>query len=287
MAENSNQIEIRYSFVGMLFALVVANSAKKISEIIYLSTNGWSSFFDQSIFLYNEMAILSSLSHEILVVFVVASSWVGWTKSLSVNPNNASTRGVHNHSFALLILEVILVTLYFALSESNELKASDHNELGVLVVDDIEFSSRPESLILILIFSIYAIWDYFSDVFARSLNGVSGVRKWVSDFITAPVVFCFSSVTSAILAWVTYLTSPDNMSPLQVVISDFALFMVVLYFYKSKCFEGYLIRTFPVESQRAQGGSHTQMPSHFQVFVAMATIVLYLASLLAVNLMSC
>jgi hypothetical protein len=277
---SSNSINIRHAFIGMLFALVVVTSAQKISEIIFLLTEGWMSMPSIEVFQYNDWFIASALSHEALVVFLVASSWVGWSKSLGSNGGSEQYVSVHGVPFILLLLEVLLVTLYFSMSAANELSTNDHIDFSLTQFSEKEASARPEALILFFIFIVYLIWDYFNDIILEPLEGYNVMWRTLANISSGPIVFCFSSIISCIMSVVVFYFLSENSSPVIAILGDLALMMVVLFFYKSKCFEGYLLSLFFWESSRKF--DNREPPEGGQVFVAFVIFIIYIITLLGV-----
>jgi hypothetical protein len=267
-------LAMRHSFVGMLFALVIANSSKNISNVLYILTDGWTGFLDLTVAYSNDFAVLTSLSHETLVIVLVTLSWFGWSKSLIGTQEKIVDDKSLTSFYILPLLEIILVILYFSLSESNDF---NNGEMYLGNVDNIKSSSKPEVLIIMCIYIVYVIWDYFSDVWSKPLPVEIGrVRRILSYTVTAPIVFCFSSIASGLFVFILYCISPNDSNGVQIILTDFSLFLIILFFHKSKCLEGYWISVFKVEEGRLGGGGRKALPTKREVFSVVLILFLYL-----------
>lgn len=135
-SENSNNLRIE--FVGMMFALAIAQVGIEIAE-----------FFEKGISLWNHFYVITHLS---LSTYVIASSWVGWQSSASKNKLTGS--GIFNLSFIVLLIDIIIVIFYFILVRGVE-KPTCANKIP---------ECRTEIIWSIIIFCSYFLWDLITAI---------------------------------------------------------------------------------------------------------------------------
>lgn len=125
--------ELHREFVGMLFALAIAQVAVRSGEIVISDS---------------DLRITApALSHLLLAGTVIATSWVGWGRSkYSFSPV------IHpfTKDFVELALDVWLVAVYFFIVEGAE------RVNGTAAVQP---SIRVEALWIVVMFCTYILWD--------------------------------------------------------------------------------------------------------------------------------
>ena len=163
----TTQTELRRTFIAMLFALVAATVAQQISEFLFVVTGGWDSASSPSKMFENlfaeEGALLATLSHSLLALLLVTISWVMWSKS-QAGGLKKEISSIFSKEFVILLVEVFLVVLYFAI-----VKTVEQNFQAYTVNKEISAyvgvaSARPEALQLMWVFAVYFIWDFIVDV---------------------------------------------------------------------------------------------------------------------------
>lgn len=95
--------ELHREFVGMLFALAIAEVAVRSGEIVNSGSD--------------VRTMMPALSHLILAGTVIATSWVGWGIS---KYSLSDVKGVFTKDFVELLLDVWLVVIYFFIVHGTE-----------------------------------------------------------------------------------------------------------------------------------------------------------------------
>ena len=134
--EANDSIRLRFEFIEMMFALAIAQVAIEFGE-----------FFKTGLPLREHLYILT---HLVLVTYIISSSWIGWQQSVS-HGNKEKINNVFGLSFFILLLDLLLVILYFSITISVEQESKD------LVA-----SAKEEVYWSMWIFGVYFIWDFFT-----------------------------------------------------------------------------------------------------------------------------
>jgi hypothetical protein len=193
--ETASKPEVRFGFVELLFALVAAEIATQTAKVIIQGAGP---------------ASYAAYSDLVLSLFVVASSWVGWTHS-GAPGNRADVREVFSWPFVVLILDVLLVVAYFFLVTSATLHLSDPPD---------KLTARNSSGSLCLVFVGYLLWDLVTRIIMDTPEGRTGIfwsRIWIS---AACVLFSLG-------AW---FWLRDARGVLAVVLADLGLLALVVVF---------------------------------------------------------
>lgn len=98
---------LRYAFVEMLFALAVSQVAIHAADLVGIQ----SSLLEK----------LPGFAHLTLGLIVIAASWVGWRQSQSPGMKE-QIRSLFSVRFVGLLIDVLLVILYFILVRSVEIE---------------------------------------------------------------------------------------------------------------------------------------------------------------------
>ncbi|NVK56822.1 MAG: hypothetical protein HWE26_14550 [Alteromonadaceae bacterium] len=280
---NSNNL--RKNFIAMLFALVIATIAQRSTDILFQLTNSWSVLPFKTTAISNLFAdnwkLLSAVSHATLGLLLVSVSWVGWSKSESAGNKEAIAR-LASWAFILLLIEVVLVTLYFAIASSIELAVKDYQ----VIKNPPKPSSKPEALLVGLVFLVYFIWDIIADVIKSPLNmnntnglSESSNKSPVLGFLTGSITYGFVSFVCMLLALKIYDLSPLAGDPRIAVFGDLALIALVFLFRSMKPLEKYLINIFPWEGTRSNSVHSLPNTSKSALFIGLPS-VLYLICLI-------
>jgi hypothetical protein len=158
MSEASEQssTQLHLTFVEMLFALAIGEVAVDASRLVILNSQG-------------SVGIAGSLpayTHLILATIVIATSWVGWRTSRF---SGSDIKTVFSWDFVELLLDVLLVILYFLLVRFAELPADSP---GAVVPN-----ASAEAGMTAIIMGIYVLWDFLS---CRTERAKLKLRVWAS-----------------------------------------------------------------------------------------------------------
>jgi hypothetical protein len=224
-AEDSRQDALREAFVAMLFALAVGQVAIHAADVWKLSDS--------------LSAKSPAFAHLFLALTLIAASWVGWKRSRSPGMRR-SVESVFSRSFVGLLVDVILVVIYFIIVRQVEIEQKG----DVIVL--LPASAKPEAGGLAAVFVVYGVWDLLTDVFPQGCIPKSlGVLAWTSKASRLAAVSTFASALCMGLSWLAYwratLVDPKH-DGLQVFLIDVALLSVVLVFRAAKAAENPLSR---------------------------------------------
>lgn len=136
-----------FVFVQILFSLAAAEIAKQASDR-FLQDYELGRFLDSA----------PAYFHLLIATVLVTTSWIGWSRSYKKHSYKLDK--VFSINFIRLLLDIALVTLYFILIKSVEIR--DDNL-------DMAPSAKPEAFFITLIFIIYFIWDVLSKKSTKDL----------------------------------------------------------------------------------------------------------------------
>ncbi len=196
-ASEADGRQLHREFVGMLFALAIAEVAVEGSKVVH-----------SDVALPNT---LPSYTHLFLAAAVIATSWVGWGRS-AVGLSN--TRHVFTTDFLELGIDVWLVIAYFFIVTGVEVPQTIHGDSYIIP------SVSAESFWVMVVFVTYFIWDILSKGLLRNRAGqlLLVQRGW-------------ASATCAVLAVVSYALAPRNSFEIMpVVVADVSLLSLVFLF---------------------------------------------------------
>lgn len=208
-ADAQASINLRHAFVAMLFALAAARVAESSVDILIAAANG----ADVG------AQIVASLSHIALAVVVITTSWVQWSRStLKASPIGS----VFERGYVLLVLDVFLVIIYYALASTAERL-------------DGTVSPKEEIYSLYAIMLVYLVWDAITNFDEWESKGfVEFGRHVFSSFITVAVI------TVHYLIYRFMATANDGVStPSYVIAVDASLLLLVFLFRAQKRIEGH------------------------------------------------
>lgn len=230
MKQNSasalEELRIRHQFVGMLFALTIGQIAVYSYELTSIPDQGGRRF--------------AALSHLVLCALLVIASWVGWSRSKAPGMLQR-VQGVFEWLFIVLLLDVLLVVLYFIMVRKVE--------IGNSLLGGKYFgapSAREETLWMILIFAAYAAWDTVAEVLVKFCHpcgpasdaDLSKTRRRLPGLIAK---HAFASFVCSCLAFVAYCTTATRVHSVgAVVVTDLALIDLVFLFRAMKPLDGVL-----------------------------------------------
>lgn len=194
---------LRFVFVQMLFALTMGELAREAAGLI-------------------EVAPLrvapSSYSHLILAFILITSSWVGWSSS-SAPGNRLRVVSMFSWSFAVLVLDVVLVICYFIIVKGVE------KPQGNLI----SASANNETTWILVVFLGYLIWDFITkgviqDEDKNTLSfwdRISGRHFWGRGY---------ASLVCSCLAAASWLALRNQTSQRNVILADGTLLALIVLF---------------------------------------------------------
>ncbi len=207
---------LRFTFVEMLFALAVSQVAMSAADLASLPNP------------IGEK--LPALAHLTLSLLAIAASWVGWRLTKSPGTKHLIS-SIFELRFVGLILDVLLVILYFILVKSTDIEQVNGSPRLTAP------SAAPEALWISAVFAVYALWDLLSDVLpADYAPGLTFVRRLWRGLRIA-FVSTFSSIACLGLTWLVYRNASNASSGSRVVALDLALLAVIFLFRVLKAVE--------------------------------------------------
>jgi hypothetical protein len=220
---------LREAFVGMLFALAIAQIGINAAAVIAASA--------PAVPLQPGSKVTAS-AHLFVALLLIACSWVGWRQSVSPGITEKIS-GVFRRSFVGLLLDVILVVLYFIIVQRAEI----NTVTGQIAVEPT--SARPEANGLLWVFAVYIGWDLLTDVLSPGCIP-SGVRWFGLKTIAAAVVSILASALCFVLVVIVFLAAANAKSAPRVIALDVALAATILLFRSLKPVEKPLSKHFGV-----------------------------------------
>ena len=199
-ASEPDKIKLRFDFIGMVFALAISQVGLEIGD-----------FFKYNISIIRHFYVLS---HLILSVYVIASSWIGWQTSKS-DGNHQPINNVFDRSFLVLLVDLVLVFLYFILVKGVE-KPIDNKIIA---------ESHTEIHWSMWIFLVYVIWDILTKLYIKDKK--TQLHKW--DIVgytkgSYQAILCLIIIYFFVRPMNLYHTCP------KVVITDLALLCIFILF---------------------------------------------------------
>lgn len=206
----SNHKDLKFDFIEMLFALAVGDLAIQFGQLIIHDV------FANYFYIY---------SHLLLALFILAFSFVGWRNSTSIG-HVKSVKSIVSISFLILLLDLILVIIYFIIIHNVEtyevIQEQDPRVMPAEAMTETRWS--------MVIFGIYFIWDILTKLFDEKYvkNNKVYVRKRFLNFKsffrrTWPTVVCF------ILCLIIYKSLESNFYD-HILVSDKNAYVVVVDF---------------------------------------------------------
>jgi hypothetical protein len=192
--------ELRFEFVGMMFAVAAGEIGITAAELV--ETDLWSKG--------NVLYSLPAVSHLLLAAFVIAASWVGWSRS-KASLTIRDVTDVVSRPFVVLMLDVLLVVVYIILVKTVEIEVNGDGGLAV------EANARKESFWLLVTFGGYFLWDVVTKL------GEAGFAAR-----TSVSAICFG------LAWIPWLVLHDLTHRWRVVVADCTWIVLLILFRAGK-----------------------------------------------------
>lgn len=283
------QNELHKTFIAMLFAFVASTVCQQIAEILVVLTSNWT-IEDPSIIIGNiygsNWLLASAASHSALALLLFSMSWVMWSKSQAAG-HRRDIEDIFSVKYLILLLEVLLVTLYFAISRSAEADFSSYGK-EKLVSDFVKNpSAKPEATQIVWVFLLFAVWDYLSDIFTSPRNPMpNSTFVRIGSHVPGVLTYCSVSILCACLAWGLSKLTPLSGLPQQAVLGDIALISLVLLFSRAKSLEYYLLQIFPNEKLRTNT-ARLSPPTTYRLMLIVLLVAMFIASTVAMVYFPC
>jgi hypothetical protein len=205
---------LHHVFVAFLFSLVAAEIARSAATLFQVMERGLT---------VNQLA---PGTHLFLALLVITTSWVGWSKS-ALAPDTDPLTDIFQDKFVMLLMDVMLVVLYFTLARTVEL---DPNTPDLVLL-----SAFQEAVLISVIFFTYMIWDVHHDVWMElGKSNTRGFRGfWTLKSLKMVVVHTAASSISFICTLITliiYMGHPHRNEVFAVYAADVALLALIMGF---------------------------------------------------------
>lgn len=223
MTDTTNQpaghqaAQVHLTFVEFLFSLAAAEIAMRFASVCDTGADWWS---------WNFLALNA---HLLMSLVLIAASYLGWQKSEISHRDTSKISSLISWEFLELLLDVVLVTIYFILVHLSEIPVFDASA-SPDTVPAIAVSLIPEAVCVPLVFVLYLIWDVISKLPSR-IDRKTGkpfgpgrlFRRGRISFIVATM-----SVTMSGMFW------NRNASAQDVIAFDIAVIGLVILFRELK-----------------------------------------------------
>lgn len=278
------KMALRHTFVGMLFALALAQAATLFGDLFSVITSDWDYRMSLSGLLERLMTenniLLAPAAHLFLGIFLIAISWVGWSRSGAAG-NKINIDDTMGYAFLLLIIELILLILYFILISSVELDIDSFQENKLLSDAIPNPSAAPEATLIFMIFIVYVIWDLVSDVILSPIEDENlpfQNHKRLSKtlvFLTGIFTYCLVSIVCTVIAYFIQSEAITATKPNSVVFIDLTLLSLLYFFRTAKPYERLIIDELPWEKNRA-GAIKTNNKDAYKKMYTIAIPILFM-----------
>lgn len=192
--------ELRREFVGIIFALAVGEIGLQAAALVQAK---------------HHFRYLPAYSHLFLALFVVAASWVGWSRT-QVPGAKQDVEELFEWPFVVLLLDTAMVVTYFILVRTVDF-SNDHHRID---------SAHAVALWHVVIFVLYLLWDVVTKVVmqqAPRLSLLTDPKLRPSLYRIVPTLLCLGT------SWWMWRAFPSAKSE-YLLTADFALLSMVLLF---------------------------------------------------------
>ncbi len=148
--------------------------------------------------------LLPALSHVVLALAVISMSWIEWSRAVEVQTSKDPLTTIFQVRFFLLLLDVGLVFLYFALAREIDIDVGVVIAGGQGAVDALEPDVHGAVYWSSLILGGYVLYDFVTDVLMKanldtsrgrhSVTPARNRRQWIRDRCTDALIGCYSSL---------------------------------------------------------------------------------------------
>jgi hypothetical protein len=137
---------------------------------------------------------------------------------------------VFTPAFLGLLLDVVLVILYFIIVQNGEVNLGPPAVLG-------SASAKPEALVLLYVFGVYILWDLIVDVFSPNCAPKKPTHSLIIEGFFAMIVSTLASFFCFLLIAFVWSFADKTTSTRQVIALDIALCAIILLFRAAKALE--------------------------------------------------
>jgi hypothetical protein len=222
--------KLRHEFVGMMFAITVGEIGLQAAGLVQAK---------------HYVHYLPAYTHLFLATFVVAASWVGWSRSV-IPGARQDVEELFEWAFVVLLLDMSMVVTYFILVRTVDF-GNEHHRID---------SASAVAGWHVLIFALYLAWDVVTKFLMyerpddmgwwKGWQGVdAALKKKRTDRFRrmVPTVICL------LISW--YLWNAfQSATAERLLVADFALLSVVLLFRALKSLEGAICEKAVAEGER-------------------------------------
>ncbi len=192
--QGESKKQLHLTFVGMLFALAIGQVAISFSLLIDYQSKSNQTFWE----------VIPAYSHLLLAAVVISTSWVGWRTSAY---SGSDIKSVFSLDYVELLIDVILVIMYFTLARAVEIPDSPSNSF----IPNASFEASTVAIIILT----YVIWDLVS---SRSKPKKLKERIW-------------ASIGCAVISWCLIWGNIGGSGTIwAVLLGDFSLIFLILTF---------------------------------------------------------
>ncbi|WP_336936443.1 hypothetical protein [Acinetobacter beijerinckii] len=269
----------------MIFAFVISFLAQEIAEFLIVFTNNWQ-LYSASGKHESSVQLIPAILHMSLALLMISISWVSWSKSKAAG-NQQDIQNIFSVKFITFILEVLLVTLYYSLAKSVEVDFSEYTKNKTITSYVTAISAKPEALQMLLIFTMFAIWDFIVDIMISPRNpALTNKFKIFLSWLPGTLVYCSISIICALATGFLLWILPKEESILIVAASDIALIALLFLFYKAKKLEYYFRLWFPAEATR-NNTIRDVPPTKGDWYLILFIAIIYSMSIITIKLAPC
>jgi hypothetical protein len=223
--------KLRHEFVGLMFAITVGEIGLQTAGLVQAG---------------HGVHYLPAYSHLFLATFVVAASWVGWSRSV-IPGARQDVEELFEWAFVVLLFDMAMVVTYFIVVRTVDFGNEHHR------IDPAYAVARWH----VLIFGLYLAWDVVTKFFMyerpddmgwwEGWKGVSHAlkKKRTERFRRmVPTAICFG------LSWYLWDAFEPITTGERLLTADFTLLSVVLMFRALKSLEGAIWWKPPTENEK-------------------------------------
>lgn len=197
MAED---LDLRREFVGIMFALAVGEIGLQAAALVQAG---------------HHLRYLPAYSHLFLALFVIAASWVGWSRT-QVPGAKKDVEELFEWPFFVLLLDTAMVVTYFVLVRTVDF-SDDHRRID---------SAHAVALWHVVIFFLYLLWDVITKIVMQPsprLNLLTDSKLRPNLYRIVPTLICFGA---SLWMWRAFPSAKSEY----LLTADFALLSMVLLF---------------------------------------------------------
>ena len=252
---------LRSAFVEMLFALAASQVAIHAADLVSVAAPLW----DKA----------PAFAHLGVGLLLIAASWVGWRQSVSPGMKEEKVKYLFSVPFLGLLLDVLLVILYFIIVRNVEIEQKDGSPSLAAT------TAVPESSWLCVVFGVYAFWDLVADVFSAGCIPKSRFVSRAWKAIRAGFVSAFTSLFCLLLSYLVYVVATTRTEADEVLFLDGMLVCAILFFRVLKASENVMARHLRVTDCKAFEKPRETQGS--ELWLGIALLILYVVFFLGAH----